>query len=142
MELKEKIKAARLDARMTQKQLAKEVGVSLRTIQFYESGERTPQNAAIIMRLAKALNVKTDYFLSNDELEQMRAQDAFLDEAKKQYGTRGKAQATKLLEQTSALFAGGDLSDEDRESFFETVTEIYFDAKKRAKKYAHKKTSE
>lgn len=142
MELKEKIKAARLEARMTQKQLAKEVGVSLRAIQFYESGERIPRNAAIIMRLAKALNVKTDYFLSDQELEQMREQDAFLDEAKEQYGTRGKAQAQKLLAQTSALFAGGDLRDEDREAFFEAITEIYFDAKKRARKYTHKKMPE
>lgn len=142
MELKDKIKAARQDAHLTQNQLAKAAGLSLRAVQFYESGERTPKNAGIILKLAEATGVKTDYFLEDNDLEQMRAHDAFLDEAKKQYGSRGKAQAKQIIEQASALFAGGDLGESDQEAFFEAMTEIYFDAKKRAKKYGHRKMPE
>lgn len=142
MELKDKIKAARQDAHLTQNQLAKAAGLSLRAVQFYESGERTPKNAGIILKLAEATGVKTDYFLEDNDLEQMRVHDAFLDEAKKQYGSRGKAQAKQIIEQASALFAGGDLGESDQEAFFEAMTEIYFDAKKRAKKYGRRKMPE
>lgn len=93
----------------------------------------------MIISLSGALNVGTDYFLTDDELQQIQEQDEFLDQAGKQYGNRGKAQARRLLDQTSALFAGGDLSAEDKEAFFQTMTEIYFDAKAKAKKYSPKK---
>lgn len=139
MEFKDKLKTARQDAQMTQKQLAKAADISLRAVQFYESGDRNPQSAAIVLRLAEALHVRTNYFLSDEDLEQMKAQDAFLDEAKKQYGSKGKGQARQIIEQATALFAGGDLNEEDQEAFFEAMTEIYFDAKKKAKKYAPKR---
>lgn len=138
MELGEKIKAARLSAKMTQPQLAQTLGVSKRTVQFYESNQRAPKNATAILRLAEILKVKSDYFFSDAEHEQMRSQDSFLDEAQKKYGTKGKAQAKNILEQASALFAGGGLGESDQEAFFEAMTEIYFDAKKKAKKYARK----
>ena len=142
MEMGEKIKKARLTAKMTQQQLADALGVSKRTVAFYESNQRAPRNAAAILRLAEILKVKTDYFLSDAELEQMRAQDAFLEEAGLQFGPKGKVQAKQILDQTSALFAGGELNESDQDAFFETITEIYFDAKKKAKKYAHKKKPE
>lgn len=144
MELGEKIKTARENRHMTQKQLAEAIGSSQRTIQYYESGQRHPQNATVILQLAEALQVKSDYFLSDNELERMQAQDTFLEEAKKQFGSRGKAQARQILDQASALFAGGDLDESDQEAFFEAMTEIYFDAKRKAKKYApkHKKRRE
>jgi hypothetical protein len=31
------------------------------------------------------------------------------------------------------LFAGGELSEDDKDALFESLTEIYFDAKKKAK---------
>ena len=142
MQLGEKIKAARKAAKMTQPELAKAIGVSTRTVQFYEANQRAPRNATAIIRIAEILKVKTDYFLSDVELEKVQAQNAFLDGAQKQYGTRGKVQAKHILEQASALFDGGGLNEADQETFFETMTEIYFDAKKKAKKYVPKNTGE
>lgn len=139
MEFGDKIKAARQAAEMTQEALAEKVGVSRQTIFLYETNKRKPKNAAMIIALSRALDVNTDYFLTDDELQQIQEQEAFLDQAGKQYGNRGKAQARQLLDQTSALFAGGDLSEEDKEAFFQTITEIYFDAKAKAKKYGPKK---
>lgn len=139
MQFGDKIRAARQAAEMTQDALAEKVGVSRRTIMLYETNRRKPKNAATIISLAKALNVGTDYFLTDDELKQIEEQEAFLEQAGEQYGNRGKAQARLILDQTSALFAGGDLSEEDKEAFFQTMTEIYFDAKAKAKKYSPNK---
>jgi len=139
MQFGDKIRAARQAAEMTQDALAEKVGVSRRTIMLYETNRRKPKNAATIISLAKALNVGTDYFLTDYELKQIEEQEAFLEQAGEQYGNRGKAQARLILDQTSALFAGGDLSEEDKEAFFQTMTEIYFDAKAKAKKYSPNK---
>jgi transcriptional regulator with XRE-family HTH domain len=139
MQYGEKIRAAREAAGMTQKKLAEAIHVSTRTIQLYESNSVQPKNISIVISIAHALGVETDYFLSAQEVERIREQEAFMSEASEKYGSRGKAQARLILDQTSALFAGGELSDEDREAFFQTMSEIYFDAKNRAKKYTPKK---
>lgn len=139
MQFGDRIKAARQAAEMTQEALAERIGVSRRTIVLYETNRRKPKNAGTIIDLAKALDVSTDYFMTDDELKLIQEQDAFLEQAGEQYGNRGKAQARLILDQTSALFAGGGLSEEDKEAFFKTMTEIYFDAKEKAKKYAPNK---
>lgn len=136
MQFGDKIRAARQAGGMTQKALAEAIGVTTRTIQLYEANDRQPRNATSIISLAHALNVGTDYFLSEKELDRIREQEAFLSEATDKYGTRGRAQAHLILDQASALFAGGELSADDQEAFFQTMTEIYFDAKAKAKKYA------
>lgn len=52
---------------LLQKDIAKSVGLSLRSYQRYEYGEREP-TASIIIKLADYFNVSTDYLLgrSND----------------------------------------------------------------------------
>ena len=142
MQFGDKIRAARQAAEMTQEVLAEKVGVSRRTIALYETNKRKPKNAGTIIALAKALNMGTDYFMTDDELKEIQEQDAFLEQAGEQYGNRGKAQARLILDQTSALFAGGNLSEDDKEAFFQTMTEIYFDAKAKAKKYTPNKYRE
>ena len=139
MQFGDKIRAARHAANMTQQVLANEMGVSRRTIALYETNNRKPKNAGTIIALAKALNLSTDYFLTEEELKEIQEHESFLEKAGEQYGNRGKVQALLIIEQTSALFAGGDLSDDDKESFFQTMTEIYFDAKAKAKKHTPKK---
>ena len=58
------------------------------------------------------------------------------------YGLHGKKQAEQILKQAQGLFAGGELDEEDRDAFFRAMTDIYFDAKERAKKYTPKKYRE
>lgn len=139
MQLGDKIKAARKAAKISQLDLSKEIGISRQTITLYESNQRKPKNAATIIALAKALDVPTDYFLSEDELIAAQEQDNFLEQATARYGNRGKAQAEAILNEAGVLMAGGDLSDEDKDAFFRAMTEIYFDAKEKAKKYTPKK---
>ena len=139
MQYGEKIKAAREAAGMTQKQLAEKVGVTVRTIQLYEANDRQPKNATALIAIAHALGVETDYFLSAQEIERIKEAEAFLAESAKKFGSRGKAQAQLILNQTSALFAGGELDEEDKDAFFQAMSEIFFDAKNQAKKYTPKK---
>lgn len=58
----ERIQYLRLEKEMTQKELAKELKVSLKTIQFYEQNRNTPETYMIIT-LAKYFNVSSDYIL-------------------------------------------------------------------------------
>lgn len=52
---------------LTQKKLAKEMGVSTRTIMLWESGETLPRKAARV-RLAALFDLPSDYFLYMNEV--------------------------------------------------------------------------
>lgn len=69
----DKVKDARISLGMSQTQLAQEVGVSSRSVQAYESGEKKPRQA-MMAKLAKALKVSIR-FLSDDECEDLQAEE-------------------------------------------------------------------
>lgn len=69
----EKIKNARLLARMTQKQLATACGMADSAIRKYESGRQTPK-AATLKRIADALGLPITELLSDIELAGNEAQ--------------------------------------------------------------------
>ena len=56
------IRKLRLDAGLTQEQLAIRLGVVKTTIAHYESGDKTP-SFENLMKLARIFNVSTDYLL-------------------------------------------------------------------------------
>lgn len=131
MEIGDKIRLSRKKAGITQKELAERIGVTTRSIQYYESNIRKPQTTEIIIKLAAALDEDVKYFLSDTELSIMRENEMFVGQAEEMYGMTGKAQAKQLVENAQALFAGGELADEDKEAFFQAITELYFDSKKK-----------
>lgn len=57
-----KLKELRLQAGLTQKQLAERVGVTKSVISFYELRERTP-SPDILIKLSNVFHVTTDYLL-------------------------------------------------------------------------------
>lgn len=57
-----RIREKRKEQRLTQQELADKAGVSLKTIQRWENGERSPR-ADEMNRLAEALKVSPGYFL-------------------------------------------------------------------------------
>ena len=57
-----KLKNLRLQAGLTQEQLAKQVGVSKSVISFYELRERTP-SPDVLIKLASVFHVTADYLL-------------------------------------------------------------------------------
>ena len=131
MKFGDKVKKQRTRRDMTQDALAKKIGVSKRTVCYYEEGKTYPQNRDIYVRLADIFGMDINYFLTEDE--------EFLTEAAEKYGRRGRSQAQAVLEQASALFAGGELSDEDKLAFLHEIQGLYFDSKERAKKFSPRK---
>ena len=117
--------------KMTQSELAKEVGVSLRTIFGYEKGEIYPRRRAIYTKLAEFFKVDLNYLLTEDE--------EFITRVGEMYGSRGQNQAREVLEQASVLFAGGDLSEDDQLTFVHEIQQLYLDSKERAKKFTPSK---
>lgn len=57
-----RLKELRLQAGMTQKQLAGQIGVTKSVVSFYELRERTP-SPEILIKLASVFHVSSDYLL-------------------------------------------------------------------------------
>jgi transcriptional regulator with XRE-family HTH domain len=71
MKYKERIKELRTSRGLTQKQLAKETGLSERGIQNYELGERVPTLQAAIA-LADYFDVSLDYLVGRSDVAERR----------------------------------------------------------------------
>ena len=101
----EKVKNLRKNKGLNQTQLADAVGVSLRTVRGWEIEGRYPKKHDLYQKLADILSCDISYLMTEEE--------AFITEASEQFGNRGAKQAQQILEQAAAMFAGGELSDED-----------------------------
>lgn len=123
---------------MSQGKLSELTGITTRAIRYYENNERTP-SAEVIAKMAEALGLTTDYFMDRAAFEEELKREEFLDEAQEKYGSRGRAQAKRLAEEARALYAGGELSEADKEGFMNEMMEIFMIAKEEAKVYGHKK---
>ena len=60
MDFKHRLKQRRTELSMTQTELAQKTGVTLRTIQYYENGDRSPANIEIAQKLAVALDANVE----------------------------------------------------------------------------------
>ena len=130
----EKVKDARLQLGLSQTQLGEAVGISLRAIVSYEKGEKKPRPGTML-KLAKALGVSVK-FLSDDTCENPMEdieKDGYIEEAREKYGAKGARDVDKLLADNAALFAGGELSQEQKDSFFQAVMTAYVTCKEEAK---------
>ena len=131
MKFGEKVKELRREKGISQTELGKYVGVTLRTVRGWEAEGRYPKKREIYGQLAKALGCDLSYLLTEEE--------SFITTASELYGSRGARQAEHILEQTAAMFAGGDLSEDDQIAFLNEIQSLYLDSKKRAKKFTPKK---
>ncbi|KAI4451886.1 HTH-type transcriptional regulator ImmR [Eubacterium plexicaudatum ASF492] len=75
------LKRLRLEAGLTQKQLAAQLGVTKSVISFYELQERIP-SPAILVKLAAVFHVSTDYLLGIDNVERLDVTGLTKDEVK------------------------------------------------------------
>ena len=137
----EKVLDARSALGLTQPQLAELVGVSTRAVVSYEKGEKCPRQSTM-MKLAKALRVSVK-FLSDDNCEDPLAdieKDGYIEAAHQRYGAAGVRDMDTLLQENTALFAGGELSQEQKDMFFQAVMKAYITCKEEAsQKFGHKK---
>ncbi|MBP2028124.1 transcriptional regulator with XRE-family HTH domain [Acetoanaerobium pronyense] len=145
MNFGEKIKELRKKRGFSQSELAEKIGVTQKTICNYENGTRFPKGQKIINGFADIFDVSIDYLLDDTEIDsnkqniKIEYKDEFISTAKENFGYKGKKEAENLLEKTAAIFSGGSLSDEDKDAFFQSITELYFDAKSKSRKKYGKK---
>ncbi|HRM26125.1 MAG TPA: helix-turn-helix transcriptional regulator [Clostridia bacterium] len=136
----DKVKEARVSLGISQPQLGKKIGLSVRSVIAYEKGEKKPRPASML-KLAKALGVSVK-FLSDDECENPMADienDDYIAEARERYGVAGAKNMDELLSANTALFAGGELSQEQKDAFFEAVMKAYITCKEEARRKFGKK---
>lgn len=131
MAFKDQLRQARIRANMTQVQLAEAVGMTPRTIQNYELGARKPREYEIVAKLADALNVSIDDLLGQA--------DQYVLQANEKGGAQAARDIDELVSEVTGLFAGGQLSEDALEGAMMALNEAYWIAKKKNKKYAHKK---
>jgi transcriptional regulator with XRE-family HTH domain len=127
--ISQKIKELRNENGYTQNSLAQEVGVSARSIFGYEAGEKVPRPGTVV-KLAKALGVSTKY-LNDDNLNDPADEDKekYVNEAASRYGEQGARDIQALLNDNIALFAGGEISQSEKDTFFEAVMRAYIKCK-------------
>jgi transcriptional regulator with XRE-family HTH domain len=84
MSLSERLKTARIDAGLSQKELAEKLEMPLRTYGSYERGERDI-STAILLNICKTLNISSDYLLGREswDKESERFEEEFNDREEK-----------------------------------------------------------
>lgn len=126
MKFGEKLKALRMQNHLTQTALAEKLGVSLRTLQNYETCKIYPKQTEIYARIAKLFGVTTDYLLNGDIPTSDVAPMGPNEEA--------ALQAQELILRAGSLFAGGNLSEEDMDKVLCTINDLYWEVKRRNQK--------
>lgn len=131
MRFGEKIRALRAAQGFTQAQLAAELGITVRTLQNYEQGRMYPKNTAVYGRLADVFGVSADYLLSEA--------DRCLSDAQDRGGSAARRDLDELLSELGGLFAGGTLAESELDAVMRSLTEAYWAAKDKNRKYTPKK---
>jgi len=126
----DRLKEYRKQRGLSQEQLAAELRLHKRTIINYETGNNYPPKE-IISKIEDFFNVRITLLMDD--------QDEFIARAQTQGGRRGKLGAQQLVEEVSGLFAGGGLSEADKDAVMQALQEAYWDAKKENKKYTPKR---
>ena len=137
----EKVKNARMVLKLSQAELSSITGISERSLYTYEQLSTLPRKNNV-KKLAEALHVSVNYLLDEEETDSTKYLDReeFVEAAKSEYGYRGAKQAQDVLDRASALFAGGDLDDEAKKIFMQSLLKVYLDSKKDAsEKFSRKK---
>lgn len=131
MTFAEKLKAARMQAGISQEKLSAELGVTKRTIINYENGQTMPP-IDMLPKIAKFFSVTIESLITEEE--------EFVAVAYEQGGSKSARQAEALVNEVSGLFAGGRLSDDDKDAVMRAIQNAYWVAKEESKrKYTPKK---
>jgi transcriptional regulator with XRE-family HTH domain len=131
MPFADKFKAARMRAGLSQEKLSAVLGVTARTIGNYESGATLPPSETLAL-IAKHFGVSIDSLVSEEE--------EFISEAYEQGGSRSAREAEALVNDVAGLFAGGRLSEDEKDAVMRAIQNAYWVAKEESKrKYTPKK---
>ena len=117
MGFSEKLKAERKAVGLSQEKLAIALGVTKRTIINYEQG-RTVPSLTLMQKLSKCFDLPVTELVAESEEGPAKSDDA-----------KGARAASRLVADAAALFAGGGMSDEDKDAVMRALQEAYWAAK-------------
>ena len=126
MKFGEKLTLLREKRGLRQADVASMVGISRRNYISYETEGRYPRNRDIYRRLSEVFGCDVNYLLTEDE--------EFIARAGEEFGASGKREAEKLVGQLVGMFAGGELSEDDKDAVMRALTQAYFECKQDNKK--------
>ena len=63
--LSDRLKQLKIERKLLQKNIANDIGISLRAYRYYENGERNPDSDTLV-KLADYFGVSVDYLLGRD----------------------------------------------------------------------------
>lgn len=121
MRFGEKLKQLRKERKITQTELAQLLGVTTRTIQNYENGRLFPKNSEIYGKISSIFGVTADYLLDESDFE--------VPEKLKKNKPASKKDIDMLISNVSGLFAGGAVSEEDKDRVIAALTKAYWESK-------------
>ena len=127
MSFGKRLRTLREENNLTQRALADKLAITPRTLQNYESEKMYPKNSVIYRQLATIFGVSVDYLLGG-EASKEKAREK-----------KSEKEIRELVEDVGGLFAGGELSDEDKDKVMKTITDLYWRAKENNKKYSGNK---
>lgn len=126
-----KLKTLREGKNLTQSELAKILGITLKTVSNYETKDMRPRKMEMYEKMANFFDVNINYLLTEE--------DFFIMQAGEDFGYKGVQDAKTIAQSMAGLFAGGDLPDEDKDALFEAIQQAYWKAKLENKKYGRRK---
>lgn len=130
MTFAEKLKSARIEADLSQRELAEHAGLHYRTIQNWEAG-RLPKSLDPVFRVAQVLGTTAEALLSES--------DQYVIEAGERGGAKSAREVDELVSEVVALFAGGELDEDEKDGIMAALNEAYWIAKQKNRKYTPKK---
>jgi len=127
----ERIKQLRVLNGMTQEDLANRLGIVKRTLQNYEAGSIYPRNPTIYQKIGKVFDIDPASLISEEDQHVIFAIE--------KGGAKSRRDVQALVTEVGGLFAGGELSEDDKDKVLKTITDLYWMAKEKNKKYTPKK---
>ena len=123
----------RISKKISQTDLAERVGVSRRSIFDYENGNATPRRKTM-QKIADELGVTVTYLTDPDEQnpEAGKVKEAYEDAVRAEFGSKAVREMTAMSEKMGSFFAGGDISQADKDAVFEIMATAYYTAKRKA----------
>jgi len=138
--LSEKLYNARKLIGYSRKELSGMVGVSPRSIYTYEKTGVKPR-PAVIRKLADVLQISPIYLDNDDIFDPFYGieQKEYIEEAAARFGEKSARELNSLLERSTALFAGSEIPQKDKDEFFDALASAYYRSKDEAKRRYERK---
>jgi len=132
----EKLKTARMQAGITLDKLSAEIGVARRTLINYESSQTLPP-IDFLPKVSKFFGIPIESLITEDE--------EVLAQAYEKGGKKAMREVDELVHEVSGIFAGGRLSEDDKDAVMKALQNAYWIAKEENKKKftpkKHRKTT-